>query len=474
MDGPFSLPHTTFEGAVFPAVPQGAAASMLAVLHQLAQTQYVPPEEMAGLQFRQIEALAAHIDRAVPHYGVSLRRAGIRPGQAITEAAWRNVPVLSRTAIQEAGAALHARDMPQGHGSIASATTSGSSGRPVTIRKSALSRFYWQCFTLREQDWHQRDLRQLKMTLLRDDQRGDDAPDPIRRSDDWGEPISVIYPTGPAILLDYRADVSVLWQAVLRERPAILTTFPSLLAALVQHSIADGHRPEGLREVRTVGEALSGDLQTLCESVWGVRITNIYSAAEIGVIAFPCREHGRMHVQSENVKLEILRPDRTPCDVGEEGDVVLTPLHNFAMPLIRYDIGDRAIFGAPCACGRKLPVLSGVPGRARDMLTMPNGERRFPYYGHGEIMRIEAIAQHQVAQTGPGQIDIRLVVRRPLTADEEAHVVGIASRHLGAGFAVRLVYHPELKRGPGGKFAEFTNEYEGARVTPRVEGLPPA
>jgi phenylacetate-CoA ligase len=48
-----------------------------------------------------------------------LRRAGIRPGVTIGEAAWRNVPILTRTAVQEAGAALHARDVPQGHGSIA-------------------------------------------------------------------------------------------------------------------------------------------------------------------------------------------------------------------------------------------------------------------------------------------------------------------------------------------------------------------
>ena len=472
MDAPYSFPRSTFDGAVFPAVPQGAAASMLAVLHQLQHTQYLSLDAMQALQFRQIEALAAHIDRAVPHYGLSLRRAGIRPGLTITEAAWRNVPILTRTAVQEAGAALHARDVPQGHGSIAFATTSGSSGRPVTIRKSALSRFYWQCFTLREQDWHQRDLRLLRMTLLRDDQRGDNASDPLRRSDNWGEPISTIYQTGPAILLDYRADVSVLWQALLREQPAVLTTFPSLLAALAQQSMSDGRRPEGLREIRTVGEALSRDLRSTCEAIWGVRVSDVYSAAEIGIIAFPCREHGRMHVQSESVKLEILRPDRTPCEVGEEGDVVLTPLHNFVMPLIRYDIGDRATFGEPCACGRMLPVLSNIPGRARDMLTLPNGGRRFPYYGHGEIMRINAIAQHQVAQTGPDQIDIRLVVRRPLTADEEKDVIGIASRHLGAPFSVRIVYHPELQRGPGGKFAEFANEYEAGCTTPPVQVYP--
>jgi phenylacetate-CoA ligase len=54
---------------------------------------------------------------------------------------------------------------------------------------------------------------------------------------------------------------------------------------------------------------------------------------------------------------------------------VVTPLHNFAMPLIRYAIGDYAEAGPPCACGRGLPVLARILGRARNLLTLPHGER---------------------------------------------------------------------------------------------------
>ena len=52
------------------------------------------------------------------------------------------------------------------------------------------------------------------------------------------------------------------------------------------------------------------------------------------------------------------------------------PLHNFAMPLIRYAIGDLAEVGAACPCGRTLPVLRRVLGRTRDMLVLPSGEKR--------------------------------------------------------------------------------------------------
>jgi phenylacetate-CoA ligase len=213
-----------------------------------------------------------------------------------------------------------------------------------------------------------------------------------------------------------------------------------------------------LREVRGTGEALSPELRALCAEAWGVRVSELYSAAEIGLIAFPCPEQNLLHVQAEGVRLEVLRDDGTDCEPGEEGRVVLTPLHNFAMPLIRYEIGDRAVPAAPCACGRTLPALACIPGRARDMLTLPDGARRFPYYGHNAIMRVDAIAQHQVAQVAPDRVELRLVVRRPLDAEEAAHIVAVAEAALGPPFRAVIVYRDAIARQPGGKYAEFSNE----------------
>lgn len=463
----FSLPKSGLPGAAFPAVPATAAATMLAVLHQLRATQYLPADELRALQFRQLGELAAHACRAVPHYAHSLRRAGIEPGRPLTPETWSGLPVLTRQAVQDAGAALHAQEVPRGHGSVSAATTSGSSGRPVTIRKTALTQFYWQCFVVREQEWQARDLSAPWMALLRDNDRAGPAnSDPLRRLPNWGEPIAAIYPTGPALLLDYRAEAAELLRVIVREKPAYLTTFPSLLRELLRESRRTGLLPEGLREVRSTGEALAPEVRARCAELWGAKVTEIYTAADAGIIAVPCPEHNALHVQAESVFVEILRDDGAPCEAGEEGRVVLTPLHNFAMPLLRYEIGDRAVPGPPCACGRTLPVLAAVPGRARDMLTTPSGERRFPFYGHNAIMRVDAIVQHQVAQTAADRVELRLVVRRPLTEAEEAHILSAARTGIGPAHEVTLVYRDEIRRQPSGKFAEFTNEWESLRPPP--------
>src|SRR6185295_14515719 len=99
---------------------------------------------------------------------------------------------------------------------------------------------------------------------------------------------------------------------------------------------------------------------------WGVGVVDVYSSEECGQIALQCPEHEQYHVQSESVLVEVLDDEGRPCAPGTIGRVVLTTLQNFAMPLIRYDIGDFAEPGPACPCGRALPVLTRIVGRVRN------------------------------------------------------------------------------------------------------------
>jgi phenylacetate-CoA ligase len=429
------LPHAALEGARFPAVAGTQAAALLAVQQQLAQTQYWPAEALRAAQFAQIDALLAHIDRFVPHYGISLRRAGVKAGEPITAEAWARVPILTRRAVQEAGDRLHAREVPRSHGELSAFTTSGTSGMPVRVLTTKLHHFYWQSFQLRDELWRRRDLSRKILGIRRDEARIDFSPGAhVRRLPDWGPPVSVVYPTGPAVMLDYRSTVAEQVEVIRAERPGYLVAYPSLLLELLRHCRAHGVGFPGLLGVQTVREALAPETHALCREVLGLDITDTYSCAEAGTLAVQCPEHGAYHLQQESALIEVLRDDGGACSPGEIGRVVITPLHNFAMPLVRYELGDLAEMGEPCACGRTLPVIARIVGRARDMLALPGGGRRYPYYGHNAMMAIDAIRQHQVAQTSLEDIEIRLVVARPLTAAEEDEIRQAAHEGLGGPF----------------------------------------
>lgn len=455
----FALPHSAIAGARWPAIPQTPAAAHLALQQQLSVTERLPAEELRRLQFLQIAELVAHIDRAVPFYGVSLRKAGLKPGEPITGEAWARVPILTRRAVQEAGDKLYARELPPGHGKTTTVATSGSSGMPVRIAKTDLHQFYWDAFYLREELWHGRDFLAKGMAIRRDEARTTlDEKIHIRRMADWGTPISTVYPSGPSLLLDYRSTVADQVEVLLAERPVYFTVYPSILLEILRHCRARGIKIEGVAQVRTVREALAAETRALTREIFGAEIVDIYSAAETGNLAIQCPEQGAYHAQSESTLVEILNEANRACMPGEIGRVVVTPLHNFAMPLIRYEIGDLAEAGASCSCGRTLPVIARILGRARDMLTLPNGEKRYPYYGHNALVRVTAIRQHQVVQKSRDEIEIRLVLSRPLTAEEDAHIRAAALEGLGHPFKLTLTECDEIKRSPEGKYAEFRSE----------------
>jgi phenylacetate-CoA ligase len=352
---------------------------------------------------------------------------------------------------------LRVAKLPDGHGVVGESVTSGSSGRPVRIARSTLDYFYWQAFQLRDHVWRGRDFAGKFLTILRDDSRQViDESIHLRSMADWGPPASVVWPTGKSFLLDYRVPVRLLVETIRELQPDYLCTFPSLLMEILRHARGEGIELPPLKEAIGVGEASPPELAGLCREVWNAPLCSTYTAAETGAMAYQCREGGRWHVQAEKSYIEVLDADGRSCEPGETGRVLVTPLHNFAMPLLRYEIGDLATVGqGPCLCGRTLPILDAIPGRARDLLMLPSGELRPPYYGHHAVMQVRSIRQHQVIQTSRNQVCLRLVIAQPLTRDEETHVLKSASDALGAGFEVDIEYVNEIVRGPTGKFAEF-------------------
>jgi phenylacetate-CoA ligase len=132
---------------------------------------------------------------------------------------------------------------------------------------------------------------------------------------------------------------------------------------------------------------------------------------------------------------------------------VVTPLHNFAMPLLRYELGDIAAPGGGCACGRGLPVLQGIAGRVRNMAHDPTGRWFQPALGRA--MRSVPLRQFQVRQRSLSLLEVRYVADRDLTAAESEILRSAMREDLGYPFEVALEKVAAIERSPGGKFEDF-------------------
>jgi phenylacetate-CoA ligase len=228
------------------------------------------------------------------------------------------------------------------------------------------------------------------------------------------------------------------------------------LSALIDEFERLGVRPERLLEARVFGETVSDELRQQCRERLGVPLTDVYSSQEVGPIAAMCPESGLYHVHAESLIVEVLDEAGQPCKPGETGRVVITDLHNFATPLLRYEIRDYAEVGPQCPCGRGLPTLRRIVGRERNLMRLPSGKRSWGFFGSRRFRDVADVKQFQVVQHSLQDVEVRLVVANALTSSQEEHLRKIVRETMGHPFDVRFTLYPdEIPRSAGGKYEEF-------------------
>jgi phenylacetate-coenzyme A ligase PaaK-like adenylate-forming protein len=452
-------PRSAVPGLEWPAVPAELPARLLSLQQQFAQSERWSPERLARQQFRQLTRLVLHAYDQSPFHRARLEGCGYRRGQEVTPELWQRLPLLSRRDVQEHAPLLACRDVPAEHGGTMSGGTSGSTGTPLRVLSTELAQLFWQAITLRQQFWHRRDLR-LKFASIRREHEDRAFPPDGLAFPNWTVPEGLVYPTGPGVLLDNRSTPAEQAEWLLREEPDYLLTFPSVAQELARYCLEHGLKLKRLKDISTLGEVVMPRVRTICRQAFGVEISDMYSAVEIGYIALECPAR-RYHVQSEAVLLEVLDDAGRPCEPGEFGAVVVTPLHNFAMPLLRYSIGDFAAVGDACACGRRLPVLTEILGRARDTVMLPSGTRRYAWFGMRRFAEIPGIVQYQVVQKTLYDLEVKLVTREPLGPESEEKIRENLRKSLGEHFSVLLTYHETIPRTASGKYFDFLSEVPG-------------
>jgi len=436
-------------GNVWPAVPSPDAAATLAVLFQMESSQWLPPDDIFARQLSQLDALLRHAYATTPWYQRHWR--GIYdPSKTLTPDRFVALPRIERRDLQTGSGELQSTRLPPAHGRTQEHRTSGSTGSPIRHLSTGLSRIYWNALTLRDHLWHRRDLG-LKLAVVRRESTSS-------RAANWGSATAGLVATGPGVTHSINADAGELLDWLLAERPGYLLTYPSLIRELARLSIERKVRLDGLVEVRAFAEMLGTDVRPLCREAWGVPVTDMYSAVETGYLALQCPEHEHYHVQSEGVVLEVLDDAGRPCGAGEVGRVVVTTLHNFAMPLVRYDIGDYAEVGPPCPCGRGHPVLRRILGRVRNTLVTADGKRYWPILSSQSLLDVAPIRQHQFVQTAYDKVEVRLVLDSPLTADQTLAARKILEENFPAGIQFEFVRVDALSRSAGGKFEDFVSQ----------------
>lgn len=445
-------PRSSVRDVVWPAIVGDEDSTLLAMEFQLEQSQWWPAQDLQAHQLRQLAPLLRHARATVPWYEKRFGDAGITDEQALTPEGWSRIPLLTRQELQHHQAEFVSNSVPPEHGKTHRNKTSGSTGESLAVLCTEVTGFFWQSLAFRDDLWHRRDLRK-RLVAIRSG-RYKSNPLAVHDLPTWGFISPLLYETGPMTLFYHTTPLARQVELLEARSPQYLLTFPSNARALCRYSRKRPVRLPDLEAVHTYGEPLTPDVRAACRETWGVPVQDVYSCEEMGFLALQCPHQDHYHVQSESVLVEVLDEQGNSCAPGQIGRVVLTSLHNFAMPLIRYAIGDYAEVGEACPCGRGLPVLERILGRQRNQVVYPDGRRAWPNIG--ELWAaIPDVEQIQLVQLGEDDVEVRFARQQPLSPLEEQAVSGLIHQALGHPFRLTFTGQDEIPRQPNGKYETF-------------------
>lgn len=391
------------------------------------------------------EKIATHAQETVPFYK-----------QFHQNLTLDSLPILTRDEIQKAADSFKTNKLPSQHGNCYPLETSGSTGKPIKVLATDFTRMFYDALMLREHRWHQRDFSKKLLAILWAKREFAQAPKGYSQTS-WGGPINKYKKTGPSIFINIASQTEDQIEALQFYKPQYVNSYPSQIAALAEFCIDNRIVFPFLEEIRTTGETFTDAYKKIIYQAWPhVKITDVYSCVEVGIIAQQCPERHNYHVNTENVFLEIIDDESLPCSKGKLGKILLTSLLNYATPLIRYEVGDYGAWGE-CDCGRTMPVIEKIHGRKRNRLVYPNGKSSFPYLGEREdrVKITNAVRKFQLVQHNLYDIEYKIVISEPISQYQEENLKKMFQKNLAYPFNILISYHDDLPVGPNGKYEEF-------------------
>jgi phenylacetate-CoA ligase len=346
-----------------------------------------------------------------------------------------------------------ARTLPPAAGASMEDTSSGSTGRPLRHLQTDLQNVGSACCSERFFRWH--GIAPDKLTVRIRATASPEARYPGgRRIPGWriGDGDSV------AMDLSIATPVAEQIEWLRRVRPDYLISYPSNLRELARTAEESGERLS-FDAVLSFGEMVSDDMKVSIRHYFGMEPLDRYGASEVGHIAGTCPHSRKHHVASELVLVEIVDDAGTPVEPGTEGRIVVTSFYNLAMPMIRYDIGDRGVLSPePCGCGRTLPLLERILGRVRNMFRFADGKTVWPVLLSGEMQRFVPFRQFQVVQHTLSDIEFRYVPRSPGQATDIDGLSAYFRSRLHPSVRVTATAVDAIERSPGGKFEDYISQ----------------
>ncbi len=414
-------------------------------LKKYRQFQFGKPADIEAYQLKHLKKLLRYAAQKSPYYQMLFTKHNIQPDSINSLADLQKIPCLSKADLN-ANTEQIQTGLPFFRKTAK--TTGGSTGQAVTIWKNVTALARERAATWRAYEWADVSIGDAQARF-------------------WGVPITAKN-RFKYQLIDFVSNRKRLsaftinhdqfnhyHQELLKLKPKYLYGYVSVIETFIRHlKENDLKLPGSVRSIITTSEVLTDSSRHFIEGYTGLKIYNEYGCGEVGSIAHECKK-GNMHIMSDNLIVEILDENDQPSETGE---IVVTDLHNYAMPLIRYKLADYATRRqGNCDCGCNLPIIEKIHGRAYDLVCKPDGSKAHPeivMYIFEELKeKHDDIKQFQVVQTAIDSFTINLVMQNQVSLQTaiESELQQRMNDKLQHEFKYTFNYVSHIKREKSGK-----------------------
>jgi len=419
----------------------------------LEKMQWRSPEEIERYQLGALRMLLAHAGSHVPYWRETFRRLGFDPRDVVRREDLAALPILTREIVRERYRELV--DPAQAIMNLKKGT-SGSTGTPLKFEYCRESESWRQAVRIRGYAWsgYRPGLRTFYYWALVSEMPGGASGVKIRLDRRMKREVFV-----DSMCQDQRARRRAL-DRLRQARPAVIICYTQSCAQFARWILDNGLRDWDDIPVLCGAEAvLPADRAALTRAFGPVFET--YGSRETMLLAAECEAHQGMHLSEENLLVEVTRSGK-PAAAGEAGDVLVTDLHNYGMPFIRYQNGDvaRMAGSSACACGRGLRRLERVEGRRADTLCDRDGNPipGIVFHVLFSDARQEIVRQFQAVQRVGGDVVLRVVRGQDWSQERFDGVVRRLEQYL-RGLPFQVEYCRAIGPSSNGKMRTIVVEH---------------
>lgn len=386
-----------------------------------------------------------------------------RLGPKTSDAKLGALPILTRAdvrqQVEQEGSLLRPNDGLESftHG------TSGSSGTPVEFHVSQMNGRYNDVRYLAQEFMDGKDLsvNRTRIKTVTAKAAGKLARIPagfsVEKKPTWLGEISSVFTSGESKLIEcLNPNLRDLVRELRKDAVGQLVVGPGILGTIVSSSGAKLLREMKVSEIVLYGEAMDLVLhQAITDQ--GIPARTTYSCEEVGPIGFECEATpGHYHVATTNVIVEV--EGSYEIDGKKLGRVLVTHLHSYATPFIRYDLGDLALLRESCPCGHNGPTIHSLYGRLTNALKHRDGTLSPLLMRGPELLEIIEFTEFRVRQVSRDAIEIEIGGRETLTQEEVDDVTAFVKARAGDEFKIDVIARSAIDWGDSAKRLSFRCE----------------